>query len=64
MTLKKTTIVIPAYNEEDVIRRSLERIIEEKLPDNYEVVFVDDGSDDRTPEIISEFPVKAYPAPC
>jgi len=55
---KQTTIVIPAYNEEDVIRQTLEQIIEEKLPLHYEILLVDDGSDDRTPEIIGEFPFK------
>lgn len=58
LSLRQTTIVIPAYNEEDVIRRSLEQIIEEKLPQRFEILLVDDGSDDRTPEIIGEFPFK------
>ena len=58
MTQKQTTIVIPAFNEEDVIRISLDRIVEEELHLRHEIIIVDDGSDDRTHEIISEYPVK------
>lgn len=58
MTLKQTTIVIPAFNEEDVLRFSLDRIVEDELHLRYEIIFVDDGSVDRTHEIIKEYPVK------
>ena len=58
MTQKQTTIVIPAFNEEDVLRFSLDRIVKDELHLRYEIIFVDDGSVDRTHEIISEYPVK------
>lgn len=58
MATKQTTIVIPAYNEEDVIHLVLERIVEKGLDKKYEILFVDDGSIDRTAEIISTYPVK------
>lgn len=44
------SIVIPVYNEEeslDELMASIERAMA-PLPDSYEVVFVDDGSTDRT----------------
>ena len=58
MAMKSTTIVIPAFNEEDVIHELLERIVEEELDKSYEVLFIDDGSTDQTAEIIGRYPVK------
>ena len=58
MAIKSTTIVIPAFNEEDVIHELLERIVEEELDKSYEVLFIDDGSTDQTAEIIGRYPVK------
>lgn len=58
MTALQTSVVIPAFNEEDVIQQSLDRIIEMQLHKRYEIILVDDGSDDRTLEIISQYPVK------
>ena len=58
MAIKPTTIVIPAFNEEDVIHELLERIVEEGLDKSYEVLFIDDGSTDQTAEIIGRYPVK------
>lgn len=50
------SVVIPAYNEEENIRRAadtISRILErEKIP--YELLFVNDGSADRTWELIRE----------
>ncbi len=43
----KTVVVIPAYNEEQRIATVLEKL----LGDSFEVVVVDDGSDDQTMEI-------------
>lgn len=51
------SIVIPAYNEEDVLRPCYERLqaILAAIPDClFEIVFVNDGSVDRTQEIIDE----------
>lgn len=58
MAIKSTTIVIPAFNEEDVIHELLERIVEEELDKSYEILFIDDGSTDQTAEIIGRYPVK------
>ena len=58
MASKKTSIVIPAYNEKDVIGGFLERIEEAGLHQRYEILVVDDGSDDGTDEMIGKYPVK------
>jgi len=45
------SIVMPARNEEGWIRDSLYSILKLNYPD-FEVIIVDDGSSDRTPEIL------------
>ncbi|GAB4110345.1 MAG: glycosyltransferase family 2 protein [Roseiflexaceae bacterium] len=55
------SVVIPAYNEEDGIAAIVERVlaIEPELPkfgvDSLECIVVDDGSKDRTPEIVQRY---------
>jgi len=60
-TRKKISILIPAYNEEEVLYHLYERL--EKLTNDtqnydFEFLFVNDGSRDRTLEIIKEFAAK------
>ena len=43
------SVLVPAYNEESTIEAALESLLHLDYP-NYEVVFVDDGSSDRTLE--------------
>jgi 1,2-diacylglycerol 3-beta-glucosyltransferase len=45
--------LVPALNEERTIRDSVERLLQIDLPKRL-VVVVDDGSEDRTPEILRE----------
>ena len=46
----KISIVLPAYNESDVISESVKRLLSEirKFSDNYEIIIVNDGSTDDT----------------
>ncbi len=44
------TVLIPAYNEEKVISRTIESILEASYPDK-EIIVIDDGSKDRTYQI-------------
>ena len=50
------SIVIPVFNEEDNVQLLYQQIREvcESLRQSYEIVFVDDGSRDRTFEILEE----------
>jgi glycosyltransferase involved in cell wall biosynthesis len=48
------SVVIPSFNEEEVIAESYRRLVDvlEAIPVDFELVFVDDGSRDRTLEIL------------
>ena len=58
MAILSTSIIIPAYNEEEAIGATLERLVELKIHENHEIIVVDDGSADQTAEIAGRFPVK------
>ena len=67
MATSKIYIVLPAYNEEQSIGSLLDRIafsMEESGIFNYEVLVVNDGSKDRTLEVVTGFqekmPVQVY----
>ena len=45
------SIIVPARDEERNIRRCVESLLEQSYP-NYEVIVVDDGSTDDTPDIL------------
>src|SRR5712672_808019 len=50
------SIVVPCFNEEEVLRRTNRSLLAvlEHLPQVFEILYVDDGSTDRTPEILRE----------
>ena len=59
-TSQKISIIVPAYNEENAIRFGLEKFINLNFHTKYEIIYICDGSSDKTAEIIKEFPVKLY----
>lgn len=48
----RLTVLTPAFNEEDVIERSCAEILD-ALPDDAELLVVDDGSVDATPKLLA-----------
>ena len=52
------TVVIPVYNVEKYLNRCLESILIQEWK-NYDIIMVDDGSTDRSPQICDDY-VKAY----
>lgn len=47
------TVIVPAYNEELVIKNTLNSLLASEY-ENYEIIVVDDGSRDKTSEIVRE----------
>jgi glycosyltransferase involved in cell wall biosynthesis len=53
--MKKLSVVIPVYNEEKYISTTIQRVLDVKLEEvSIEIVVVDDGSKDRTVEILHD----------
>jgi hypothetical protein len=52
----KVSVLIDTYNHEQFIERAITSVLEQDLPmDEIEILVVDDGSTDRTPEIVRRF---------
>ena len=66
----KVSIILPARNEEEFIAKCLDTLVDQDYP-NYEIIAIDDSSEDSTGNIISEYakqnskviPVSARPKP-
>ena len=50
-------VIVPMYNEEEVITETYQRLttVMDSIGENYEIIFINDGSRDNTRAIISEF---------
>ncbi len=51
------SVVVPVYNEEEVVKECLERLttVMSSQGEEYELIFVDDGSRDKTLEILESY---------
>jgi glycosyltransferase involved in cell wall biosynthesis len=66
----KVSVILPARNEEEFLGRCLDSLIDQDYP-NYEIIIIDDSSEDSTGKIISQYakqnskiiPVSARPKP-
>jgi len=52
------TVIIPTFYEEEVIDQTYKRLTEVMSAYNYELIFVDDGSTDKTVEMLKEMAKK------
>lgn len=55
--MKKISIVIPMHNEEEVAKTSylrIKNVLEELKQYDYEMIFIDDDSKDKTLELLEE----------
>ena len=50
----KLSIIIPVYRTQDTLERCLESILQQSFTD-YEMILVDDGSDDGSPQLCDEY---------
>jgi len=53
-TNPKVTVILPARNEEDYLAKCLDSLINQDYP-NYEIIVIDDSSEDSTGNIISKY---------
>lgn len=54
-TWPSVSVVVPARNEAEVLERTLQSLVRQDYPGEWEIVVVDDRSTDRTPGILSAF---------
>jgi polyisoprenyl-phosphate glycosyltransferase len=54
------SVIVPCLNEEEALRGTQVRLSSalEQIPTNFEIIYVDDGSTDATPEVLRE--LQAY----
>ena len=57
--MKKISIIIPVYNEEGVVIDCLKSLEKQTHP-RFEVIMVDDGSKDKTPQLNKEYKANKY----
>lgn len=53
----QVSIIIPSYNSEGTIRQTLDAVLDQDFKD-YEVIVVDDGSEDSTCKVVEEYRVR------
>lgn len=51
----KVTIVIPVYNEEKLVDKAIQSLLDQSYK-NIEIIVIDDGSTDKTVEKVKQFP--------
>ena len=52
--MPKISIIIPMFNAEESIKKCLVSLIEQSFTEDYEILVMDDGSNDKSSDIILE----------
>ena len=53
------SIIVPVFNGEKSISKCIESLLSQDYPtDRYEIIVVDNNSNDRTGKIIQEYPIR------
>ena len=50
----KVSVIMPAYNQSPYIAEAIRSVLNQTL-DDWELIIVDDGSTDRTADVVSQF---------
>lgn len=50
----RVTIIIPSYNEDKTLPKIIEKVLDQKIPYEKELIVVDDGSTDQTKKITEQ----------
>ena len=54
----KISIIIPFYNSEKTIRKCILSILNSNFNEKFEIIVIDDGSTDKSLEIINDLNIK------
>jgi glycosyltransferase involved in cell wall biosynthesis len=55
LLMKQMTVIIPVYNEEEAIRYTLDELLPHINQNGWQLVIVNDGSDDGTGTILESY---------
>lgn len=59
----ETSVLVLAKNEEQNIPQCLDAVFSQRLDSDFEVVFIDSGSSDRTIELAKQYPIQFHQIP-
>ncbi len=54
----KVSVIIPTYNQSRYLAAAVHSALDQTLDEGIEVIVVDDGSTDSTPELVRSFPIR------
>lgn len=56
----QVTVIIPTHNRADILEECIKRLLDQEfVKSEYEIIVVDDGSTDKTSEVLKEFEKKS-----